>query len=165
MPFPRNQSSRPQLQRGVGLIEVLIAVLVMAIGLLGIAALQATALRNNSSAMQRSQAVIQTYAILDAMRANLPGVSAGAYNQAAKVCTNPTAGSGATQAERDLNTWLNGLQAAMGESSTTCGQVSCVVTATPNAPRLDCTVNVTWDDSRGTGGASVQTITTRSRLQ
>ena len=55
-------------QRGAGLLEVLIAVLVMGIGLLGIAALQATALRNAQSSMERSQAVVQAYAILDSMR-------------------------------------------------------------------------------------------------
>ena len=53
-------------QVGVTLIEVLVAVLVMAIGLLGIAALQATALRNSQSSLERSQAVVHTYAILDA---------------------------------------------------------------------------------------------------
>ena len=47
-------------QRGVGLIEVLIAVLVMAIGMLGIAALQSITLKNSGGAAERTQAVIET---------------------------------------------------------------------------------------------------------
>ena len=47
-------------QAGAGLIEVLVAVLVMGVGLLGIAAMQATALRNHQSALERTQATIQT---------------------------------------------------------------------------------------------------------
>ncbi|HER34421.1 MAG TPA: type IV pilus modification protein PilV, partial [Halothiobacillaceae bacterium] len=43
-------------QVGVGLIEVLIAVLVLSIGFLGMAALQTKALSNNNSAMDRTQA-------------------------------------------------------------------------------------------------------------
>ena len=58
------------------MIEVLVAVLVMGIGLLGVAAMQATALRNNQSALERTQATIQTYSILDAMRANRQRASA-----------------------------------------------------------------------------------------
>ena len=53
--------SAPRTSRGVGLIEVLIAVLVMGIGMLGIAALQATSLRNSQSSLERGNAVIQTY--------------------------------------------------------------------------------------------------------
>ena len=48
----------PTGQQGMSLLEVLIAVLVLAIGLLGIAALQATALRNSQSSLERNQAVM-----------------------------------------------------------------------------------------------------------
>ena len=88
--FSRSRGPR-SAARGVGLIEVLIAVLVMAIGLLGIAAMQATALRNSQSSLERSQAVIQSYGILDAMRANLDVARAGTYNTADFVCDPPAA--------------------------------------------------------------------------
>jgi len=51
------------------MIEVLVAVLVLAIGLLGVAALQTNALKNNQSAFQRSQASMLAYYMMDAMRA------------------------------------------------------------------------------------------------
>ncbi|MFL8092610.1 prepilin-type N-terminal cleavage/methylation domain-containing protein, partial [Xanthomonas vasicola] len=43
---------------GIGLIEVLISVVILGVGMLGIAAMQATALRNSQSSLERSQAVI-----------------------------------------------------------------------------------------------------------
>ena len=99
-------------QRGAGLIEVLVAVLVLAIGLLGIAAMQTTALRNNQSALERSQAVIQSYAILDAMRANREQAQAGAYNLGALTCAVPTVAG--TLAQNDLIAWMQSVQATLG---------------------------------------------------
>lgn len=63
---------------GISLIEVLISVLVLGVGMLGIAAMQATALRNSQSSLERSQAVIQVYTIFDAMRANSEVATSGA---------------------------------------------------------------------------------------
>ena len=63
---PRFSSRRHQ--QGVGLIEVLIAVLVVSIGFLGVAALQVYTLSTNNSAMARSMTTVASYSILDAMR-------------------------------------------------------------------------------------------------
>ena len=57
-------------QRGFTLLEVLIAVMLLAVGLLGLAGLQAVSLRNNHSAYLRSQATMLTYEIIDGMRTN-----------------------------------------------------------------------------------------------
>jgi len=64
------QAFPPAAQGGFTMIEVLIAVLVLSIGLLGLAGLQAASLRNNHSAYLRSQATILAYGIADRMRAN-----------------------------------------------------------------------------------------------
>lgn len=124
-----------QQQAGVGLIEVMVAVLIMGIGLLGIAAMQATALRNSQSSLESSQAVIQTYAILDAMRANRTEALANAY-AITKTCSKP--GTGGTLATYDLASWIESLQTTLGAGS--CGAIAC--------DNGDCTVTVTWDDSR-----------------
>lgn len=55
---------------GFTMIEVLVAVIVLSVGLLGLAGLQATGLRNNHSATLRSIASLQAYDIADRMRAN-----------------------------------------------------------------------------------------------
>ena len=57
-------------QKGVSLVESMIALLVISIGLLGIAALQITAMSQNSSALNHSQAVWIAYNISDRIRAN-----------------------------------------------------------------------------------------------
>ncbi len=57
-------------QQGVSLIESMIALIVISVGLLGIAALQLTAMGQNSSALNHSQAVWISYNISDRIRAN-----------------------------------------------------------------------------------------------
>lgn len=66
--------------RGFTLIEVLVALLVLSIGLLGLAALQNTALQFNTDSYQRTQATLLAYDILDRMRTNPSAVSAGNYD-------------------------------------------------------------------------------------
>ena len=56
--------------RGFTLVEVLVALVVLSIGLLGVAALQLTSLRSNHSSAMRSQATFLAYDIIDRMRAN-----------------------------------------------------------------------------------------------
>ncbi len=57
-------------QSGFTLLEVLITVIILSVGLLGLAGLQVISLRDNHSAYLRSQALIQSYDIVDRMRAN-----------------------------------------------------------------------------------------------
>lgn len=147
--------------RGASLIEVLVAVLILAIGLLGVAALQAAALRNGQSALGRTQAVVQAYAMLDAMRANPTAARGNNYNKA-KTCTIPAVPTeGATLVDNDWSSWMKGLHDTMGASASTCGQVACASNV--------CTITITWDDSRATevSGAttdSARTITTTTRI-
>jgi type IV pilus assembly protein PilV len=126
--------------RGVGLIEVMIAVLIMGIGLLGIAAMQATTLRNSQSSVERSQAVVQTYTILDSMRANLDAARNNLYN-IGLTCTVP---AGGTLITNDQRFWLQTVQANLG--TTACGQIECASNA--------CKITLQWDDSRGTGDST-----------
>lgn len=57
-------------QAGVGLIEVLIAVVVLSIGLLGLAGVQLTSMRSANAALAKTQANTLGNDILDRMRAN-----------------------------------------------------------------------------------------------
>ncbi|GHA76282.1 type IV pilus modification protein PilV [Lysobacter bugurensis] len=129
---------------------MLIAVLIMAIGLLGIAALQAAALRNSQSAAERGQAVVQTHTILDSMRANRAAALAGSYN-IALTGTAPTASSRIT---RDQANWITQLKLAMGNSAQ--GAISCTTAL--------CTITIQWDDSRGSAGSSTEQLVTETRL-
>ena len=56
--------------RGFTLLEVMIAVLVLSLGLLGLASLQAYSMRNNQSANYRTQATNLAYQLLDMARSH-----------------------------------------------------------------------------------------------
>jgi type IV pilus assembly protein PilV len=64
--------------RGVSLIEVLVALLILSIGLLGVAGLQVVALRSNHGSFVRGQAVLLASDMADRMRANRLGVISAA---------------------------------------------------------------------------------------
>lgn len=125
-------------QQGVGMLEVMIAVLVLAIGILGIAALQAITLKNTGSSAARTQAAIQAYSMLDIIRADR--MNTAVYN------TNIyTAGDG-SGTPGTMDGWLDGLKTAVDPSAK--GLVVCF------ADKLTCTVGVQWDDSRASGDTS-----------
>jgi type IV pilus modification protein PilV len=65
-------------ESGFSLIELLVAVLVMAIGVLGITALQMVSLQNNRAALERADAVQLAYDMMDRIRANPLGAPLGA---------------------------------------------------------------------------------------
>lgn len=137
---------------GFSLIEVMVSVLILSIGMLGIAAMQATALRNTQSSMERSQAVIHTYAMLDSMRANVTAARANQYN-VAWTCASPAATSLVT---RDIADWITSLRTGSGLQDG-CGQINCINNV--------CTVDVRWNDSRGSGTAlTAYSVRTVSRL-
>lgn len=145
----------PRGVRGIGLIEVMVSVLVLAVGLLGIAAMQSLALRGGQGSLESSQAVMQTGSILEAMRAN-PGVD---YTMA-KQCSVPT--GTATLVAYDRREWIRALKNTIGSGeatdTTTCGQIAC------NAGV--CTVTVFWNDIRAGAdqGGAARNLQTSARI-
>lgn len=150
--FPQPKQLHPRSLVGASLIEVLISVLILGVGILGIAAMQATALRNSQSALERSQTVIQSYAMLDAMRANADAARSGLYDMG--MTCSPPAVTGLPSF--DQARWIQSLQGRGGSGQESCGSISC------NA--ASCTVTVRWDDSRGTDGNANQEFATVTRL-
>ncbi len=67
-------------ERGFSLVEVLVALLVLSIGLLGLAALQTVGLKFNTQSYQRTQATLLGYDIIDRIRANSIAKAAGNYD-------------------------------------------------------------------------------------
>ena len=146
---------------GIGLIEILIAIVILAFGLLGIAALQATALRTSQSSINRNEAIAQSYAILDAMRANRSNALIHKYDLTTWTCAVPD--DDGTLAGKDLNHWVARVRSAqgLGSGTQTCVKIEPVV-AIPNTFR----VSIKWDDSRGDAGGATEppTVVTTSRL-
>jgi type IV pilus assembly protein PilV len=69
-------------QRGVTLVEILVTVVIISVGLLGVAALHLTSLRAGQGSHTRSQATALANDIIDRMRANPRAAAAGEYNLA-----------------------------------------------------------------------------------
>ncbi|MFK7892804.1 MAG: type IV pilus modification protein PilV [Granulosicoccus sp.] len=66
-------------ERGIGLIEILIAVVVISIGFLATARMQVDSMRLSQSAYFQTQAAFLASEMIDRMRSNLPGVTSGFY--------------------------------------------------------------------------------------
>jgi type IV pilus assembly protein PilV len=147
--------------KGFTLVEVLVSLVVLAIGLLGIAKLMLLSSHSNDSAYLRSQATALAYEMLDDMRANrqeaLPPNSS--YNTAAAApvvfpytgtpCVG-TACTTATQvAQYDLFQWGMRLDASSGNvpaGALPTGRGT-VVTATNGANETTVTITVSWNDT------------------
>ena len=131
---------------GFSLLEVLIAILVVATGVLGIAGLQIVSLQNNTSALFRTQANQAAYVIIDRARANPAAdynLALAADAPAAPDCTNMDCDP-AQMANYDLMVWLTGVTDMLPR-----GDGSVVVNGNL------FTVTVEWDDSRDGNAAPV----------
>lgn len=135
-------------QRGTTLIEVLIALLVLSVGLLGMAGLQMTSLKSNHSAYYRSQASLLAYDIADRMRANRKAALDGEYDLAlsAQTC-NPALAPSGSLAARDKAGWLNTLACHL--SSDARAQIS------RNGKVF--TITIQWNDNRGRVETALET--------
>lgn len=145
-------------QSGFTLLEVLVAMLVLSIGLLGLAGLMASSMRNNQSAYHSTQATWLAYDILDRIRANRQVALAGGYS-AANALGSPancsTAAPSGSIAAQDIGGWKNMIACALPEGDGS-------ITVTPANSRVR--VIVQWNDSRGTGGLANQQLTIESQL-
>lgn len=149
----RTRDAAVARQSGVSLVEVLVTIVVLSLGLLGLAGLQANGLRASQGAYYRAQAAQFAFDMADRMRANATPVTAATYEMTA--FTNAAgAPSGSTLRERDTREWLNrlaGLPDGRGRIDVESGSV---------------TIEVQWDDRRAAGGtaATPSTFSLQTRL-
>jgi type IV pilus assembly protein PilV len=127
---------------GFTLVEVLVAMLILATGLLGLAGLQASSLGNNQSAFNRGQATQLAYDLADRIRANKAGIvtyqtvnPAGAAGVPA--CLTVAGCSPANMAQNDLYEWNNAIVATLPNGS---GSIAVELSM--------FTISITWDDDR-----------------
>jgi type IV pilus assembly protein PilV len=162
--IPRNDSrSAASGAGGFTLIEVLVALIITAIGLLGIAKIQALVYANTSSASSRSLVAIQAAGLASAMHANRaywalalapsPLTITGTVISDATLAATATGAtdcylggaaappcSPATLAAFDLHTWANALNGLL-PGSNPITTITCA-----GALPVNCTVQVTWNE-------------------
>jgi type IV pilus assembly protein PilV len=140
--------------RGFTLIEVMVSLVILSIGLLGVAKLVMFSSRSNDSAYLRSQATALAYEILDDMRANRSTALLQGYDNVLAAGATPTnpgftcAGTGnlcstpANLALYDVYAWQLRLQSAMPGAA---GSVTTVIPAGSTA--TTATIVVSWNDA------------------
>jgi type IV pilus assembly protein PilV len=153
----RDKNWRPRIARSAGftLIEVLVSLVIMGIGMLGIAKLMLFSARANDSAYLRSQANALAYEILDDMRANRAQAIAGSYTTAAgAAATNPgfscisTVCAPPNLALYDIYQWklrLNATSLLPPPGALPNGQGA--ITTTLVGSETTVVITVSWDDS------------------
>lgn len=115
-------------QKGVGLIEVLVAMLIFALGILGMASMQLGAKRSSYDALQRSLATTLAHDIIERMRSNpstaalnvfgaVANVGGGSIGTTPAACT--TACTPTQLAARDIWEWEQALDGASEISGST----------------------------------------------
>jgi type IV pilus assembly protein PilV len=163
--MPMNMTARKHNIAGFTMLEVLISIVIIAFGLLGIAGLQAFALKNNHSASLRLTATSLAADMVDRMKTNVLAVGAGDYNaptaapyDAALIGGCTGGGCSATQmAQHDLADWGAKIKATLpGGTGVVCldstpndgtgpGAAAC-----DNVGSVGYVVKIWWSDDRTT---------------
>ena len=136
---------------GFSLVEVLVAVVVLSVGLLGLAALQITGMRANDSAELRTTATLAAQDVADRLRADpasffpLGQASRGSIAIAFDDCEGTLSGTNA------VDRWIRDF-CALGLPPPAAGdfaRVDCGSSALNFCGSGNCAISVRWDDGRG----------------
>lgn len=159
----------PANQNGFTMIEVLVSLLILALGLLGVAGLQMQGTRHVYDAYQHSIAVIQAQDMADRMRANLTGVRDNYYSNISTTPADPgcisSSCTSANLAQYDAFRWNsdNASLLPSGQGAVACTDIN-ATTATLDIGST-CTITVRWDSARNgaTGTGCDPAVTTDLR--
>lgn len=149
----RKEISIKRKKQGFSMLEVLIALLVLAIGLLGLAGLQMVNLKASYSAGARSQASLLTKDMLERIRADSGAAHTSAYDTSGYVSTTSLSN---TAASKQKYVWLNEIKRVLpeGEGSISIDQATGVAT-----------VGIRWNESRGSTNTEDTSQTSANKLE
>lgn len=137
-----------QQMRGSSLLEVLIALVVLGLGVLGMVAMQATSFKSNQTALVRTQATELVNEISDLMRANRNAALAGSYDSALAAAA-PT---GTAIHAIDLQNW----KARLAQLPAGKGAIAHTNTT--------FTITIQWDESRLKNGSASRQFIYRTEI-
>jgi type IV pilus assembly protein PilV len=147
--YPRRHAT------GSFLLEAMIAVILVSLGFLGFARLEIGGLVAANSGLLRSNAIYLSYQMTDRMRANLPGVQAGAYDSMTGSPSSPgcvaSSCTPAQMAQNDYYEWNQEAAALLPSGVAVVCHDSTPEDGTPGSPACDgvgdaFTVKVWWSE-------------------
>jgi len=174
--------------KGFSLIEVMVAVFVLAIGLLGIAGLQLSGIKNNQTAYVRTQATELAHSLAERMRANVAGTETGDYlgvsaldvNGFSTMGSNNNCGLGygtligtivactsTNMAQDDLYRWMELAKTSIPQptAAVTCttpaGVIITASTGGTDCPRSSThSITISWNEQDTTNGLVARSMST-----
>lgn len=171
----------PRKPRGMSLVEVLIAVLIFSLGMVGLGGLLIFSIQANHMAYLQTQVTFLAHSMADRMSANPIGMWNGYYNSAVyplKVTQDCSAGCAPKElATYDQQVWSTQLKTFLPDDGNLNATINCLSTGlsyTPAGTQMtyrppyggECTMKITWTDSgtgnngngSGVGSGSIQTF-------
>lgn len=149
---------------GMTLIEVLVTLVIISVGLLGVAAMQLSTVRNNYDAFVRSQAAVLASDILDRVRANRTVAlrTPVAYNVA--LGAQPAADG--SRASSDIGDWKATLLAQLpnGDGAITVTPIAAPVGPGTAPPRAIVTITIQWGERDAGTVDNLLRFTTSSQI-
>lgn len=146
------QLTQRKAQRGFSLVEVLIALVIMSVGMLGIAGLYVQSMQAGRTSMFRHHAVTLAGDVADRIRAN--PTAGAAYNHAANATgvnnncvAQNTDCNAADMASNDIFLWQD-----QADDTLPNGAVEVVFTAAVAGAPPTYQITVTWDEPNPLGG-------------
>lgn len=170
--------------KGFTLIEVMVALVILAVGLLGMASLMARSQKSNESAYSRSQATLMAYDFVERMRTNLvdpadttknykvlyvtdTSSNASTANTSSYAlsslpnCSTPTGTlptGGASRATYDIAAWCSALKTSLPSVDSGNTKVSFDTSLLANLGVATVTVTIQWQDSNAEGTSQKQQV-------
>lgn len=149
---------------GMSLLEVMIAVVIFSVGLIGVAALMLTSMRDNDATLARTQSTILASEMYEKMLANLPGAAAGHYTVAFADTLTTTASPACDAAACDTQQLANW---DLAQWATRLNQVllspDAEITVDTSVDPMIIQVSVLYDELMETAGTTTETFTFRAR--
>ena len=156
------QPAGPFNQSGFSLLEALVALLILSVGMLGIASLQTSSVKAGHTARLRTAAVMKADEILESMRAN-PGVllnyaastsDTGADNGCSQTTVAAVSCTPVLQAADDIFRWKSSLTDALPNNAQTTASVV-VTPPVPPETMTNIVVTINWSErDLDSGGAA-----------
>jgi len=157
----KNRSSNIVSNRGFTLLEALIGFMILSIGMLGIASLQAISLKVGKTSVYSSVAMMKVDELIESMRANPTALVSYAGGGSDSQCAINTCDAALLAAE-DVYWWQQNLKAGLPSAATT---LVTITAATAPSKMATVQVDVGWEErNKDAAGSLTKTYSTTAYI-